>query len=99
LAGIIIFVREFIVSVFRQMAASNNLVIAADWMGKIKTFILDFSLPGLILLAFLKTNGAIAGTLFLDIFTTINYVLLGIGVFLTFASGANYVIKNWKSIK
>lgn len=99
LAGIIIFVREFIVSVFRQMAANKKVVIAADLLGKVKTFVLDFSLPALLLLAFLNTNGAFAASSFMSVFEVINYSLLGIGVALTFISGVNYIVKNWKIIK
>lgn len=99
LVGIIIFVREFIVSVFRQMAANKNIVIAADIWGKIKTFVLDISLPALILLAFFNANGFLNATTFIFVFEIINYVLLGIGTALTFISGVNYVVKNWKVMK
>lgn len=99
LAAIIIFVREFVVSVFRQMAASKNLVIAADLWGKIKTFVLDFSLPALLLLSFFYTSGILQGTIYLFVFEILNYVLLGAGVLLTLISGINYIVKNWKVIK
>ena len=86
-------------SVFRQMAANKNIVIAADIWGKIKTFVLDVSLPALILLAFFNANGFLNATTFIFVFEIINYVLLGIGTALTFISGVNYVVKNWKVMK
>lgn len=99
LAAIIIFSREFIVSAFRQIAATKNLVMAADWWGKAKTFVTDFSIPGLLLLSFFYTNGALKGTTFLYAFEIFNYVLLGISVALTIVSGVNYLVKNWKVLK
>lgn len=99
LIAIIIIGRELIISGFRQIAATKNLVIAADWWGKIKTFVTDISLSLLFLLSFFYQNGFANGTMFLNVFEIINYILLGGAVSLTIVSGINYITKNWKIIK
>lgn len=99
LAAIIILGRELIISAFRQIAATKNFVMAADFWGKIKTFITDISLPALFLLSFFYTSGYANGTLFLTVFEILNYILLGASVALTIVSGFNYLVKNWKVIK
>lgn len=99
LAAIIILGRELIISAFRQLAATKKFVMAADWWGKIKTFVTDISLPALFLLSFFYTNGAAAGTMFLTVFEVINYVLLGAAIALTIISGVNYLVRNWKIVK
>ncbi|MDD4110112.1 MAG: CDP-diacylglycerol--glycerol-3-phosphate 3-phosphatidyltransferase [Clostridia bacterium] len=98
-AAVIIIGRELIISALRQVAAAKNIVIAADWWGKIKTFITDISIAFLILLSFFYQNGFASGTIFLDVFQTINYILLGGAISLTIVSGINYLVKNWKVIK
>jgi CDP-diacylglycerol--glycerol-3-phosphate 3-phosphatidyltransferase len=99
LAATIIIGRELIISAFRQIAASKNLIMAADWWGKVKTFVTEVSLPALFLLSFFYSNGAVNGTLFLNVFEIINYILLGASVALTIVSGINYLVKNWKVVK
>lgn len=99
LAATIIIARELIISSFRQIAATKNFVMAADWWGKVKTFVTDISLPALFLLSFFYTNGAVNGTPFLNVFEIINYILLGASVALTIVSGINYLVKNWKVVK
>lgn len=99
LVAIIILGRELIISAFRQIAAAKNFVMAADFWGKIKTFVTDISLPALFLLSFFYANGVANGTMFLTVFEIINYVLLGASVALTIVSGINYILKNWKVLK
>ncbi len=99
LTAVIILGRELIISAFRQIAAKKNFVMAADFWGKIKTFVTDISLPALFLLSFFYTNGVANGTMFLTVFEIINYILLGAAVALTIVSGINYIVKNWKVLK
>ena len=99
LAAIIILARELVISAFRQVAATKNFVMAADFWGKIKTFVTDISLPALLLLSFFYSNTLVTGTAFLGVFEILNYILLGVSVALTIVSGANYLIKNWKVLK
>ncbi|MCI6542850.1 MAG: CDP-diacylglycerol--glycerol-3-phosphate 3-phosphatidyltransferase [Firmicutes bacterium] len=98
IAGIIIIGRELIIGGFRQVAATKNVVMAADWFGKIKTIVQDISLPFLILLSFFKTSGVVSGTA-LFVFEIVNWVLLGLSVLLTIVSAINYLAKNWNVLK
>lgn len=97
IATIIILAREFAISAFRQIAATKNFVMAADWWGKIKTNLQIFSFGSLILLSHFYANNY-SGTGIL-VFEIINWVLLGLAVLLTIISGANYLIKNRNVLK
>ena len=77
---IIIVAREFIVSALRQIAATKNVVLAADMLGKIKA---NFQ-P--VAIAFLGS--------FEFAYVIICYVLMGIATLLTIISGVNYLVKN-----
>ncbi len=79
-AVIIVIAREFIVSGLRMSAASQNVVIAADGFGKIKTITQMVSIT-MLLLGF----GGIFGIVAL--------VLFYISVALTFLSGVSYIVK------
>lgn len=93
IATIIILSREFIISAFRQVAATKGIVMAADKWGKYKTLFTDISLPLLMLLAQVMASGWLSGTGLL-VFQIINYVLIGVAVLLTIISGINYIVKN-----
>lgn len=82
----IILAREFIVTGFRILAASKNVVIAAGWLGKIKTN-LQFFMVILILI-----NGPVKPTL--GVFEYIILVVVYATVLMTIISGAEYIIKN-----
>ncbi|MBO4412883.1 MAG: CDP-diacylglycerol--glycerol-3-phosphate 3-phosphatidyltransferase [Clostridia bacterium] len=97
IATIIILAREFAISAFRQIAATKNFVMAADWWGKIKTNLQIFSFAALILLSYFNEIG-LNGT-FVSVFRIINWVLLGLAVALTIISGCNYLIKNRNVLK
>jgi CDP-diacylglycerol---glycerol-3-phosphate 3-phosphatidyltransferase len=94
---VIIISRELIVSGLRQVAASKNVIMAADKLGKIKTFSQDISLPILILVAALSTNG-IANT-FVYVLAIIGYIGLAIATLFTIISGINYFVKNKEVLK
>ena len=78
--------------------ASKNFVMAADWYGKVKTFVQDVSLPGLFILSYFYTSEVVTGT-WLFGFEILNWILLGASVLLTIISGVNYLVKNWKVVK
>ena len=90
---VVILTREFAISLFRQIAASKNIILAAGKSGKYKT---TFTMTALNALLFvpcdrLGGDGAIlAGRVFWWIFI----VSLGVAVFLTIYSAAEYVLKN-----
>ncbi len=78
----IIVAREMTVSVLRMLAATKNKVLAAEKVGKIKTFATDFAIVFLLVavnLEFLFTAGI---------------VLYIISVILTVYSGIFYIVKN-----
>ena len=82
LLGGLILTRELTVSVFRAVAASKGLVLAADIYGKIKTVLLDVGVAFLIL----------AGVN--DVIMWIGEIVFYLGAALTVWSGARYLIKN-----
>ena len=81
LAGIITS-RELIIGIFRAVAASRNVVLAADIFGKVKTVLLDIAVVALVLAPLHVAVGWIA--------TIVYYVGAGLTVF----SGVNYMLKN-----
>jgi len=81
----LIIARELIIGGFRQIAAANNIVIAADRSGKIKTFVQDIS----IILLFCALHFSEV-----EILKYVSYAIFGLAVVLTLYSGAMYIIKN-----
>jgi CDP-diacylglycerol--glycerol-3-phosphate 3-phosphatidyltransferase len=87
IAVAIIMARELIVSGFRMIAASKNIVIAADMSGKIKTFLTDVAVVVLLVGAeFMPTP--------YSVINIIGLVLLGISTILTIISGIECFTKN-----
>lgn len=82
LLGGLILTRELTVSVFRAVAASKGLVLAADIYGKIKTVLLDIGTAFLIL----------AGVH--EVITWIGEIIFFAGAVLTVWSGVRYLVKN-----
>ena len=78
----IIVAREIMVCFLRMMAATKGLVLAAENVGKIKTFVTDISIVLLLLATKITALYAIGAILFV------------ISVVLTIYSGVYYVIKN-----
>jgi len=83
----LILIRELGISGFRMVAASRNLVLAADKIGKAKTFVTDFAI--VFMLVALDLSG-----LAFDIVMYVGYGLFAIGTILTIVSGVNYIVKN-----
>lgn len=82
---IIIIAREVIVSVFRAVAASKQVVIAASVYGKIKT-VLQFSTIIMVHLYLILNRP----------FDLLYWILVGAMVIMTLISGVDYVYKNKK---
>ena len=83
----IILSRELMIGVFRSIAASRGLVLAADIFGKIKTVCLDIGVT-IMMLAGLHVSLAWIGT-----------IVFYIGAILAVYSGINYVVKNKHVLK
>lgn len=82
LLGGLILTRELTVSVFRAVAASKGLVLAADIYGKVKTVLLDVGVAFLIL-AGVNT-----------VIMWIGEIVFYLGAVLTVFSGVRYLVKN-----
>lgn len=97
---VIILSRELIISAFRQIAATKNLVLAADYTGKVKAVFQDVTVFLYMVFAFVVAQfyPTIQGVPY----TVINIVLLVLLVattILTIISGLNYIIKNKQIFK
>ena len=82
LLGGLILTRELTVSVFRAVAASRGLVLAADIYGKIKTVLLDIGTAFLIL-------GGVH-----EVIMWLGEIVFFAGAVLTVWSGVRYLVKN-----
>lgn len=82
----LIFAREFIVTGFRVIAASQNINIAAGWLGKIKTNLQFFSIALLLLFGLMDNQ----------ILEIIVLVVLYATILMTIISGVEYIVKNKK---
>lgn len=80
----IILSREFIVSIFRAVAAAEGIVIAADWWGKVKTNVQMFAI-----ILMLMNNYP-----FEQFGIPMDQVLIYLATVLTVISGFNYIVKN-----
>lgn len=80
----IILAREFIVTGFRTIAASKGVVIAAGWLGKIKTVVQFIMISTLLLLNYP-----------FELFNwPVDQIFVALAVVLTVASGVEYIYKN-----
>lgn len=93
---ILVIARELIVSSFRMVAASKNAVIAADKLGKIKTFSQDvaivFLLVGRNFSDYSLTNPGQVN--FFAVVYLIGFGLMLFSTLMTVISGVNYIYKN-----
>ena len=87
IAGWVVFIilaREFIVTGFRTIAASKGVVIAAGWLGKIKTVVQFIMISPLLLLNYP-----------FELFNwPVDQIFVALAVVLTVASGVEYIYKN-----
>ena len=90
---VVIITREFAISLFRQIAASKNIVLAAGKSGKFKTTATMVSLNAMLFIPFYRMQGN-ATQVTSKVFWWIYIVFLAIAVALTIYSGVEYVLKN-----
>ena len=88
----VILARELIISGFRLVAAGKNVVIAADWSGKIKTFVTDVAIVAILVFA------QISPTAF-TVWNIVGTALLGLSTLLTIISGVECIVKNRAVLK
>lgn len=84
LVVIIIISREFIISGFRLVAASSNVVIAASIWGKVKTFV-QMAMIVAVLSGLTRIN---------DFFGILGNILIFASAFFSVLSAVDYIIKN-----
>lgn len=83
---IVIMSREFIISGFRMLAAEKGIVIAAGWLGKIKT---AETMVMLVVLLVFYALGVQGGAFFI-----IEQILIYLALLLTIISMIDYLLKN-----
>jgi CDP-diacylglycerol--glycerol-3-phosphate 3-phosphatidyltransferase len=92
----VIIAREIIVSGFRMVAADAGIVIAADKIGKYKTFAQDASI---VILLFALGLGEFVNHISVDIINCVGLALFAVATILTIISGTNYIVKNRNVLK
>ena len=88
----VILARELIISAFRQLAAANGIIMAAEKLGKYKTATQDACI------FILLVSGSITGMAGLIIFWT-GMAFFALATVLTILSGVSYVVKNKQVLK
>lgn len=89
---VIIIARELVVSSLRMMAAKQGKVLAAEKIGKIKTFFTDVTLVVVLLASGLYEFSATTEAA--RIIAIVSLVGFAISVLLTIISGVSYLVKN-----
>ena len=99
-AGIVILARELLISAFRQLAASKNIVLAADMCGKVKACFQFITLIFYFVYAFIVEEFyyAIDGVPN-TVLNITGYILLAITIALTIASAFRYIALNRQVLK
>ncbi|MBQ4097712.1 MAG: CDP-diacylglycerol--glycerol-3-phosphate 3-phosphatidyltransferase [Clostridia bacterium] len=92
IAVAIILARELIVSGFRIIAASKGKVLAADKLGKIKTFLQDVAIVVLLV-------GANVDPGLYSVLNIVGLIMLGVATLLTIISGTECIVKNREILK
>ena len=92
---LIVVLRDILISGIRMVAANNNVVIAADIFGKVKSFFLDVS--AMVLMLFVGLREIIAND-FLRYVQVFGISLMIIGVVLTIISCVNYTVQAIKKL-
>jgi CDP-diacylglycerol--glycerol-3-phosphate 3-phosphatidyltransferase len=88
----VILARELIISAFRQIAAANGVVMAAEKLGKYKTACQDAAIFVLILAVNMPVE--------IDVVVAwIGFALFAVATVLTVWSGISYVVKNRNVLK
>ncbi|MBS6185355.1 MAG: CDP-diacylglycerol--glycerol-3-phosphate 3-phosphatidyltransferase [Clostridium celatum] len=98
-AVVVILAREFAVSGLRTLAASDGIVIAASWWGKIKTVTQMIAILLLLLKVNINTSANainfINNNSYLNsFFTYVPETIMFIAVLITIISGIDYFVKN-----
>ena len=85
--------RDYVITGFRQIGQLKNIIIAADRWGKNKQIALYITLSAGMLLAYLR-EFSFATLQFINIYTIVMYVLIGITCLLMVISEIGYFVNN-----
>ncbi len=91
-----IFIREIVITIYRFIFLSKNIIVAATSSGKIKTVAQMITL-GIAYVLFMTNRHFREYSS--DYFTILLQVALSITLFFTLKSGYNFIVKNWGIIK
>ena len=92
----IILARELIISAFRQIAAANGIVMAAEKLGKYKTACQDVAILVLIFAVDVCSFGSCSAA---KVVAIVGFALFAVATVLTIWSGISYVVKNKQVLK
>ena len=95
----VIIARELIVSVFREIAAEKNVVLAAGYLGKVKTFVQDIAIVVLIVAMALKEMYFYRFETLVFVTFLVGFILFCVAALLTVVSGIEYVVTNKEVLK
>ena len=93
IVAVILIARELMVSAFRQLAATKNVVIAADMWGKVKANFQYFAITFFMVFSYFIDNAILSSGLMLA-FEIVCWVLMVVTVIATILSGVHYIVKN-----
>lgn len=88
---LVVVLRDILISGIRMVAANNNVVIAADIYGKVKSLFLDVA--NMVLMLWIGLVVSCGTTNFVEIVRYVGLALMGIGVLLSIVSCVNYSVK------
>ncbi len=91
-----IFIREIVITIYRFIFLSKNIVVAATKSGKIKTVIQMLTIG---IAYFLFMTRRHFREYFSEYFDVLLTVALTITLFFTIKSGVNFIVNNWRIIK
>lgn len=95
-AVVIIIAREFMVTSLRLVAVSSNgRVIAASWIGKLKTVIQMLSVISILMLCTVDQFVPLPAWLEIG---AVSHTLMWISAVITIISGVDYIWKNWDTV-
>ncbi len=92
---LIVVLRDILISGIRMVAANNNVVIAADIFGKVKSFFLDVA--SMILILYIGLT-KVTNSEFLKYIQVFGLSLMIVGVALTIISCVNYTVQAIKKL-
>ena len=92
---LVVVLRDILISGIRMVAANNNLVIAADIYGKVKSLFLDVA--SMILMLYVGLSTVLTNN-FVEIVRALGLAIMLVGVLLSIISCVNYTMKAIKGL-